>query len=117
MRLLVSVASASDASAAFEGGADFIDAKNPTAGPLGALSARVFSDIRKAVAGRRPVTAALGDAADETAIETAARTVANAGAALVKVGFAGIASAARADALLAATLRGVREGTEPRCGV
>ena len=117
MRLLVSVASASDASAALEGGAAFIDAKNPTAGPLGAVSARVFTEICDAVAGRRPVTAALGDAADETDIETAARTFANAGAALVKVGFAGIASASRVDALLAAAMRGVRQGTERRCGV
>jgi len=117
MRLLVSVASASDASAALEGGAAIIDAKNPKTGPLGAVSASVFTEICDAVAGRRPVTAALGDAADEADVETAARTFANAGATLVKVGFAGITSASRVDALLAAAMRGVQNGTQRRCGV
>ena len=50
----------------------------------------VLREIHAIVAGRRPLTAALGDAAGEAAIERAARTFAAAGAALVKVGFAGI---------------------------
>ena len=117
MRLLVSVASASDASAALDGGAAFIDAKNPAAGPLGAVSAGTFSAICRAVAGIRPVTAAVGDAATEADVEAAARQFAHAGASLIKVGFAGVASLSRVDALLAAAVRGVRHGAAGQCGV
>jgi (5-formylfuran-3-yl)methyl phosphate synthase len=111
MRLLVSVASAAEASAALAGGADVIDAKDALAGALGAVSMEVLREIHAAVASRRPVTAALGDAADEAAIERAAREFAAAGAAFVKVGFSGIASAGRVAALTAAAVRGARAGS------
>jgi uncharacterized protein (UPF0264 family) len=111
MRLLVSVANAAEARAALAGGADVIDAKNPlAAGALGAVSPDVVREIHATVARRRLVTAAIGDAADETAIERAAVTFAGAGAALVKVGFAGITSASRVEALIAAAVRGVGAG-------
>ena len=114
MRLLVSVASAAEASAALAGGADLIDAKDPLAGALGAVAADALREIHAAVGGARPVTAALGDAADEAAIEDAARAFGAAGAALVKVGFAGIDSAQRIERLIAAAVRGARAG---RAGV
>jgi uncharacterized protein (UPF0264 family) len=117
VRLLVSVANAAEASAALLGGADLIDAKDPAAGPLGAVSPQVFFDIHARVSGERPVTAALGDAADEEGIERTARAFAIAGARLVKVGFAGIASADRAGALTAAAVRGASSGENGRCGV
>jgi (5-formylfuran-3-yl)methyl phosphate synthase len=107
MRLLVSVTSAEEASAALAGGADIIDAKNPLAGALGAVPVEVLREIHAMVAGARLVTAAIGDATDETAIERAAWTFAAAGAALVKVGFAGITSASRIEALIGAAVRGV----------
>jgi uncharacterized protein (UPF0264 family) len=106
MFLLVSVANPADAAAALAGGADLIDAKNPAAGALGAVSPETVREIHATVAGARPVTAALGDAADEAAIERAAREFAAAGALFVKVGFAGIGSPARAMALTAAAVRG-----------
>ena len=108
MRLLVSVANAADASAALAGGADVIDAKNPLAGALGAVSVDALREIHATVAGARLVTAAIGDAADETEIERTAGRLAAAGAALVKVGFAGITSPSRIEGLIAAALRGVR---------
>src|SRR6266513_157132 len=117
MRLLVSVASAAEASAALAGGADVIDAKDPRAGTLGAVAFDVLREIHAAVAGRRPVTAALGDAADEAEIERASRAFAAAGASLVKVGFAGIASAGRVTALIAAAVRGARAGSDGNGGV
>src|ERR1700730_10562738 len=86
LRLLVSVASAAEASAALAGGADVIDAKDPGAGALGAVSLHVFRDIHARVFGERPVTAALGDAADVDDVERVARAFALAGARLVKVG-------------------------------
>jgi uncharacterized protein (UPF0264 family) len=106
MFLLVSVASPADAAAALAGGADLIDAKDPASGALGAVSPETLREIHATVAGVRPVTAALGDAADEEEVERAARECAAAGALFVKVGFAGIGSPARATALAAAAVRG-----------
>jgi uncharacterized protein (UPF0264 family) len=116
MRLLVSVANATEASAALAGGADVIDAKNPLAGALGAVSGDVLREICGVVAGARLVTAALGDAADEGTIERTAHEFAAAGAVLVKVGFAGIASSHRVATLVAAAVQGARGGNN-RTGV
>jgi hypothetical protein len=82
MRLLISVANAAEASDALAGGADIIDAKEPLAGALGAVSVKVLREIHAAVAGARPVTAALGDASDEATVERAAAAFTAAGAAL-----------------------------------
>ena len=117
MRLLVSVANREEAVAARAGGADIIDAKDPTTGPLGAVSIAVLHEIHAASNGTRPVTAALGDAADARAIEHAACMFGGAGAMLVKVGLAGIAGVERAAALLAAAVRGATAGSGGRCGV
>ena len=109
MRLLVSVKNAEEAMAALAGGADLIDAKDPAAGALGAVSLEVLRDIHSTVAGLRPVSAALGDAVDERSIERDARAYAFAGASLVKIGFAGISSRSRVDALLNAARRGAAQ--------
>jgi hypothetical protein len=117
MQLLVSVASAAEAAAALAGGADFIDAKDPSRGALGAVSEVTLRDIHAAVGCARPVTAALGEAAGEAEIEEAARVFAAAGAAFVKVGFAGIAGVTRAAALTMAAVRGAAAGSGGRGGV
>jgi len=113
MRLLVSVRDGQEAAAALEGGADFIDAKDPAAGALGAVCLDVFTSIHATVAGVRPVTAALGDAGDEDSIEHAARMYTRAGAGLVKIGFSGIDSRARVATLIAAA----RDGAAEQAGV
>lgn len=107
MDLLVSIRSASEALAALDGGADIVDAKDPEAGALGAVSLRMFGDINAAVDRRTTVTAAIGDAADESTVECQARAFAAAGASMVKIGFAGIADAARVRRLIEAAVRGV----------
>ena len=117
MRLLVSVRSAAEAVAALAGGADVIDAKDPLAGALGAVSVEVLREISTTVAGVRPVTAALGDATDEARVERHARVFAGAGAALVKIGFAGIACAERVEALTAAAVRGAAAGRRSQSGI
>src|SRR5579862_6952688 len=61
MQLLVSVADAADATAAIDGGADIIDAKDPARGPLGPVSAEALAAIIASVDGRRPVSAALDE--------------------------------------------------------
>ena len=114
MRLLVSVATAADARAAVEGGADIVDAKDPGAGALGAVTLERLREIREAVAGARPLTAALGEAADEAHVERDARAYAEAGATLVKIGLLGTIDVSRAESLLSAAVRGV-SGTA--CGV
>lgn len=110
MKLLVSVSSADEASAALAGGADVIDAKNPVAGPLGAVSLDELRDIVSRVSGARPVTAALGDAGEGRDLETQARRYAAAGASLVKLGFAGITEPERVARWLRAAARGAVSG-------
>ena len=63
MRLLVSVRSAAEVAAAVRGGADIVDAKEPSRGSLGAVTPRVLHEIARAVAGRVPLSIALGDPA------------------------------------------------------
>jgi uncharacterized protein (UPF0264 family) len=59
--LLVSVRSAEEADAALSGGADLIDVKEPARGPLGVAEAEVVAAVVDRVAGRVPVSAALGE--------------------------------------------------------
>jgi uncharacterized protein (UPF0264 family) len=117
MQLLVSVATAEEALEALAGGADVIDAKDPAAGALGAVSAEGLRAIHAVVAGTRPVTAALGDASDETTIEFAASAYTAAGARFVKVGFAGIGSSRRIRLLIEAAARGATTAVQTGAGV
>ena len=110
MQLLVSAATAADAAAALDGGADFIDAKDPAAGALGAVTPHTFASIVAAVGGARPVTAALGDAVSPASVEADARMFAALGAALVKIGLSSPATVADAHAIAASAVRGARAG-------
>ena len=106
MHLLVSVANADDAAAAIAGGADIVDAKDPSQGSLGAVVPVVLEAIRRQVAEARPLSAALGDGIEEWSVEQAAGRTVRGGLAFVKIGFAGVRSAARVGHLLAAARRG-----------
>lgn len=59
--LLASVRSAREAELALAGGADIVDLKEPRSGALGALPPDVVRDCVALVAGRRPVSATIGD--------------------------------------------------------
>lgn len=87
-RLLVSVRSSAEALAALEGGADLIDVKEPGRGPLGAATADVWRQIQQAVAGRVPLSAALGELLDQKDLSLAGNST---GFAYVKAGLAGAA--------------------------
>jgi len=63
-QLLVSVRSAREAEAALRGGAGLIDVKEPAHGSLGRASDEVIADVVRVVAGRRPISAALGELSD-----------------------------------------------------
>jgi uncharacterized protein (UPF0264 family) len=65
--LLVSVRCADEALAALEGGADLIDIKEPARGALGAARPQAWKDVAALVAGRVPVSAALGELVDSPA--------------------------------------------------
>lgn len=106
MQLLVSVRHAAEAAAALAGGADIIDAKEPAAGPLGAVAPDTLRAIAATVGTARIVTAALGDARDEAAIERDAAAFVEGGARFVKVGFAEAGSLTRTAVLLRAAARG-----------
>ncbi len=60
-QLLVSVRSADEALTAIEGGADLIDVKEPANGSLGRADDAAIHAIIRAVGGRRPMSAALGE--------------------------------------------------------
>jgi (5-formylfuran-3-yl)methyl phosphate synthase len=60
-KLLVSVRSADEARAALAGGAELIDVKEPARGPLGPADVSVIRGVLSDVAGRVPVSAALGE--------------------------------------------------------
>src|SRR2546426_3469772 len=105
MPLLISVAGPAEARAALRGGADVIDAKDPRRGALGPVSLQRLAAIRAAVAGARPLSAALGDAASEEALAGAVAGAVAVGVAFVKVGFAGVTSEARARRLAVAAQR------------
>jgi uncharacterized protein (UPF0264 family) len=81
--LLVSVRSAAEAKAALGGGADVIDVKEPADGPLGRAPDRTIAAVVRTVAGRRPVSAALGE------LRSAGPLPAIDGLSFVKLGLAG----------------------------
>jgi uncharacterized protein (UPF0264 family) len=60
-QLLVSVRDSNEAEAALAGGAHLIDVKEPGRGALGRADDAVIADVVRRVAGRRPVSAALGE--------------------------------------------------------
>jgi uncharacterized protein (UPF0264 family) len=117
MQLLVSVADPAEARSAVDGGADLIDAKDPSTGALGVVSLPTLRRIRAVVSGRRVVSAALGDADDEEAVERDAGTYGALGVGFVKVGFAGITDLTRIERCLTAAVRGVRAHSPHSCGV
>ena len=59
--LLVSVRSAEEAALALDAGADLIDVKDPTNGPLGMAHHEAVAAVVEAVGGEVPVSAALGE--------------------------------------------------------
>ncbi len=63
-KLLVSVRSAEEARAALAGGADIIDVKDPSRGSLGMADSAITQRIVSTVAGRVPLSVALGELCD-----------------------------------------------------
>jgi uncharacterized protein (UPF0264 family) len=107
--LLASVRSAAEAALAVAGGADIIDAKEPAAGALGRVESDVLRAILRDVAGRRPVSATIGDLELSPALVSAAvESTAADGADIVKIGVFPGALEATWAALQAIARRGPR---------
>src|SRR5262245_27316757 len=83
--LLVSVRSAAEAEVALAGGATLIDVKEPARGSLGRADDMTIAAVLHVVAGRRPVSAALGELVDKSSLLRCS------GLAFVKWGLAGAA--------------------------
>jgi len=88
--LLISVRSADEVVDALAGGADWIDLKEPSAGPLAAVDARVARQAVETLARRRTMSAALGELRDWDCGATR-ELLAIAGISVVKLGLAGCA--------------------------
>ena len=114
MQLLVSVSNAGEADAALDGGADIVDAKDPASGPLGPVTLETFEAIRHCVADARPLSAALGDPADEDAAYRMASAFVRSGAHFVKAGVLAARDLDEVSGLLTATVNGAADGAQPR---
>jgi uncharacterized protein (UPF0264 family) len=111
--LLVSVRSVAEAEAALAGGAALVDVKEPANGSLGRADDRVIAEVAAFVAGRLPVSAALGEFLDNgTSPLPSALPLLN----YVKWGFSccGHTTTGWAESLRAAAGR-LRE-SQPNCG-
>jgi len=104
MRLLVSVRSAEEVGAAVDGGAEIIDAKEPTRGSLGAVDVAELERIADVLPDGMPLSVALGDHATPMAAARAMdllTAVASRPAQLyVKVGLAGVVEPRVAQSVL-----------------
>ncbi len=86
--MLASVTGPEEAQIALTAGADIIDLKDPNAGALGALPADTIHAAVRAISGRRPTSATVGDLpADPETLVSAAAVTAKTGVDFVKVGF------------------------------
>lgn len=107
--LLASVRSAAEAAIAVAGGADIIDAKEPSAGALGRVEPAVLRAIVHEVSGSRPVSATIGDLELSPAVVSAAvQRTAEDGADIVKIGVFPGALVETWQALRPLTRRGLR---------
>ena len=104
MELLISVRTAGETAAALAGGADIIDAKEPTNGALGSVTPETLRAIDQSVPTDRPLSVALGDARSVAGVwaQMSALPLARRSRAYVKVGLAGVATAPERRTLLAA---------------
>ena len=86
-RFLASISRFEELPPVLEGGADLVDVKDPTSGALGAAPLDTIRAIVRAVAGRKPVSATLGDLPMQPELLVAeARRTAASGVDFVKLG-------------------------------
>jgi (5-formylfuran-3-yl)methyl phosphate synthase len=104
MKLLVSVRSAAEVRAALAGGADIIDAKEPSLGSLGAVSPEVLTEIVARVPHHVSMSIVLGDLASPEEVVsaiTSLQLVRRPASVYLKLGFAGVRSEDEIERLVA----------------
>ena len=104
MLLLVSVRSAMEVEAALSGGADIIDAKEPSRGPLGPVSRPVLRELLAAVPSQTTVSVALGDLTSPEQVTSALGLLdlpERPAPIYLKIGCGGIGSAAQLEGVIA----------------
>jgi (5-formylfuran-3-yl)methyl phosphate synthase len=107
MQLLVSVRSADEVESALTGGADIIDAKEPSNGSLGAVSPATLADLASRVPSTQELSVALGDIASLGEVITLIdqlRLPTRTAPTYLKVGFAGVRSEYTLRELLSAAV-------------
>ena len=112
MRLLVSVRARAEVAAALIGGADIIDAKEPSEGPLGAVTAPVLAGIMRRVPPKVEFSVALGDLIETSQLlQVIGRlpVLQRRSATYLKLGFARVSSSERAGLLLQAAVAAARD--------
>lgn len=110
MKLLISPKNAREAAEAIAGGADIIDVKNPSEGPLGANFPWVIKEIRKLTPEKLEVSCTIGEAPSIPAsIALAAYGAASLGVDYVKVGLYGTKTLQNAVTLLQNVSRAVKD--------
>ena len=116
MRLLVSVRSAAEVRPALAGGADIIDAKEPSLGSLGPVSPATLGEIARATPGAVPLSVALGDltvAEVAQAIAEVEAVVAGRDELYLKLGLADTSDAGAAERLASAAVEAARRTARP----
>jgi len=110
MKLLVSPINLEEAKAAYNGGADFIDVKNPKEGSLGANFPWVIRSVKEAMDPKTPVSATIGDMNYKPGTASlAALGAAVAGADYVKVGLYDIQTTEQAIDMVEHVVRSVKD--------
>jgi (5-formylfuran-3-yl)methyl phosphate synthase len=109
MQLLISVRSQTEARSALVGGADIIDAKEPSRGSIGAVSPAVLEQILASVPHDRPASVALGDLRTPVQVGEAVSGVPGSQRIFtyLKPGFAGVAEPDQVGELLRVAVEAV----------
>ncbi len=110
MKLLVSPINTIEAEAAFAGGADIIDVKNPKEGSLGANFPWMIHAVVEMVNSRKPVSATIGDFNFKPGTASlAALGAAVSGVDYIKTGLYDIQTSDQAEELLSKIARSIKE--------
>jgi (5-formylfuran-3-yl)methyl phosphate synthase len=110
MQLLVSVRSAAEVGPALSGGADIIDAKEPSRGSLGSVSPATLREILALVPAECPFSLALGDLTspeEVMALMASLELPVRPAPTYLKLGFAGVHSPEMVTRILATAVAGV----------
>ncbi|WP_319506592.1 (5-formylfuran-3-yl)methyl phosphate synthase [uncultured Methanolobus sp.] len=110
MKLLISPINPEEAIAAYEGGADIVDVKNPKEGSLGANFPWVIRSVKESINSKKPISATIGDFNFKPGTASlAALGAAVAGADYIKVGLYDVQTEEQALEMLVNITRSVKD--------